>query len=129
MPRIIHFDIKADNPERAIAFYKKAFGWSFDKWEGGAMEYWLVGTGPKEEPGINGGLARPMQPRTCNDPHGFDCTISVESIDDAIEKVKAAGGTITMEKSELPGVGWFAACLDTEGNNFSLMQPDPNMKM
>jgi predicted enzyme related to lactoylglutathione lyase len=129
MPRIVHFDIRTDDPERAIAFYKKAFGWSIVKWSGGPMDYWLVTTGPEGEPGINGGLSRRMEPGKCEHSHGYNCTVGVDSIDDAVEKVKAAGGTITMQKTPLPGVGWFAACVDTEGNGFALMQADPKAGM
>ena len=124
MPRIIHFDVKTDDPDRAMAFYKKAFGWSFEKWNG-PMDYWMVTTGPEGTPGINGGLSKRMEPVTCTDTHGYECTIGVDSIDDGIEKVKAFGGTITMPKTPIPGVGWFAGCRDTEGNGFSLMQDDP----
>ncbi|MGZ7136310.1 MAG: VOC family protein, partial [Methanobacterium sp.] len=34
MPRVVHFEIPADDPERAIEFYKNVFGWKIDKWEG-----------------------------------------------------------------------------------------------
>ena len=45
MPRVIHFEINVDNPERATKFYADTFGWQFQKW-GGPTEYWLVTTGP-----------------------------------------------------------------------------------
>jgi len=55
MPRVIHFEIHAGNPERAIKFYGEVLGWQFNKWDG-PMPYWLVTTGPGGLPGINGGL-------------------------------------------------------------------------
>jgi len=45
MPRVIHFEIPASDPERASAFYKKTFDWKIEKWPG-PTEYWLVTTGP-----------------------------------------------------------------------------------
>ena len=57
MSRVVHFEIPADDPERAINFYEKVFGWRFEKWEG-PIEYWLVKTGPEDQPGIDGGLTR-----------------------------------------------------------------------
>src|SRR5262245_2829618 len=57
MPRVIHFEIHAEKPERAVAFYSKLFGWEFTKW-GGPMEYYLVKTGPDGQPGINGGMIK-----------------------------------------------------------------------
>lgn len=58
MSRPVHFEIHADNPARAIKFYRKVFGWSFKKFSGGPMPYWLITTGPDKAPGINGGLHR-----------------------------------------------------------------------
>ncbi|HPT75026.1 MAG TPA: VOC family protein, partial [Methanomassiliicoccaceae archaeon] len=55
MPRVIHFEIPAEDPERAVEFYKKVFGWKIDKWEG-PIDYWLVMTGENDEPGINGAI-------------------------------------------------------------------------
>jgi predicted enzyme related to lactoylglutathione lyase len=57
MPRVVHFEIHAGDPERAVSFYQTLFGWNFQKWEG-PMEYWMVITGPDDQPGINGGLMR-----------------------------------------------------------------------
>ena len=52
MPRIIHFDLPADDPVRAQKFYAEIFGWKFDKWNG-PMEYWMIKTGDEKNPGIN----------------------------------------------------------------------------
>ncbi len=122
MPRITHFDLYADDPERAIAFYERALGWKIDKWQG-PMEYWLVNTGPDDEPGIHGGLSRRSDPGTTTVN-----TISVSSLDEIVDKIGAAGGTITSPKSAIPGVGWFAMARDTEGNEFGLMEDDPEAK-
>ncbi len=118
MARVVHFDIQADDPERAIKFYGEAFGWKFDKWAG-PMDYWLITTGPDSEPGINGGLNKrgPQSPPNAN-------TIGVDSIDEACSKVQAAGGKVLQPKMPIPGVGWFAFCQDTEGNPFGMMQAD-----
>lgn len=123
MNRVIHFEVQADNVERAKDFYQKVFGWKIEKYmskeDKGMMDYWLIMTGDEKEPGIDGGLyKRPID----NKIYTYDCTIDVADIDKAIEAVKANGGVITMEKSELPGVGWFVGAKDTEGNRFSLMQ-------
>ncbi len=57
MPRIEHFEIKANNPERIIDFYNKVFSWEFSKWDG-PFDYWNIITGDEKEPGINGGLMK-----------------------------------------------------------------------
>ena len=130
MPRPIHFEIHADNPDRAIAFYQKLLGWSFKKWEGGPMPYWLVMTGPDGTPGINGG----MHPRIGPPPAGeqavisYVCTIDVDSVDAYAKKVVTHGGKICVPKKPIPGVGWLAYATDTEGNIFGMMQGDPAAK-
>ncbi len=52
----------------------------------------------------------------------YDCTVKVKDLEKAMESVKTNGGTITKEKMEIPGVGFFAGAKDTEGNKFGLMQ-------
>ena len=121
MSRVIHFEIPASDPDRAAAFYKKAFGWKIEKWPG-PMEYWMVNTGADATPGINGGLMRSGNVKTTTN------TIGVESVDAAIETVKKAGGKLIMPKTPIPAVGYFAYLEDTEGNLFGVMQSDSNAK-
>jgi predicted enzyme related to lactoylglutathione lyase len=122
MPRIVHFEISADKPERAIKFYEKVFGWRIEKWKG-PIEYWMIMTGDEKEPGIDGGLAK----RTESEASIVN-TISVPSINEFIKKIETYGGTITASKHAIPGVGWIAYFKDTEGNMFGIMQSDPNAK-
>lgn len=121
--RVIHFEIQADDIERAKAFYEKTFDWKIGQImtkEEGGMDYWGLETGPEGTPGINGGMyQRPPD----NKINTYDCTITVDNIDDAMAAVKANGGTIQGEKSEIPRIGWFATAFDTEGNKFGIMQP------
>ena len=77
MPRVMHFDFSADNPERAIEFYKGVFGWEFSKWNGPA-DYWLVTTGPEHQPGIDGGMSRRTEQSVAAN------TIDVPSVDDFV---------------------------------------------
>jgi len=57
MPRVIHFEIPADDPARAVKFYEAVFGWKIEKWNG-PMDYWLAMTGEQEQPGIDGAITR-----------------------------------------------------------------------
>jgi predicted enzyme related to lactoylglutathione lyase len=119
MPRPVHFDISAEDPERATRFYGEVFDWKFNKWDG-PMDYWLISTGQNGEPGIDGGLSKRSE-----NSNGTMNTIGVSSVDDYLARITRAGGTITMAKMPIPGVGWFASAVDPEGNNFGIMQPDP----
>lgn len=122
MSRVTHFEISVDDPERAIKFYTDAFGWEIKKWEG-PMDYWLIMTGPKDQPGIDGGLMKREHPgaSTTN-------TIDVPSVDEFISKITEAGGKIVAPKQSIPGVGYFAYCQDTEGNTFGIMEEDTSAK-
>ena len=122
MPRPIHFEIPAENPQRAIGFYTNVFGWKFSKWEG-PMDYWIISTGQAPEPGIDGGL---MPRRDPNQP----CvnTIGVSNLDEMVASVQSNGGSIAVPKMPVPGVGWLAYCKDTEGHIFGMMQMDPAAK-
>lgn len=122
MPRVVHFEISAGDPERAISFYEDVFGWKINKWEG-PIEYWLVTTGAKEEPGIDGGIMR----REGSAEHTVN-TIDVPDVDEYVEKIEKAGGAVTQPKMAIPGVGYAAYLKDTEGNTFGIMQNDPDAK-
>ena len=78
MSKVIHFEIPADDPERAIKFYKDVFGWEIEKWELG--DYWLVSAGPEDEPGINGAI----MPKKFGDV--IRDTISVDSYEEFAKK-------------------------------------------
>jgi uncharacterized protein len=130
--RVTHFEIQADNIERAVAFYTNAFGWTLTKWENPGAEYWLIMTAEKgsTEPGINGGLLKrpapaPGQPMGTN---AYVCTIQVDNFDEVAQKIEASGGIVAMPKFAMPGMAWQGYFLDTEGNTFGLHQTDPNAK-
>jgi predicted enzyme related to lactoylglutathione lyase len=120
VPKIIHFEIPAKDTKRAVAFYKKAFGWKFEKYGEEGMDYWLATAGEDKEPGINGAISEKdkTHPTTIN-------TISISSFEDAVKKIRAAGGGILGPKMAVPNVGYMTYCKDTEGNIFGIMQMDP----
>ena len=132
--KIVHFEIHAEEPERAAEFYRNAFGWTIEKWEGGGapIEYWSVITGPKEtkDQGVNGGLLkRPksLAEEVCGS-NAFVCTMLVEDYDATAAKILAAGGKEAMPKFALTGMAWQGYFIDTEGNTFGIHQPDTNAK-
>ena len=120
MSRVVHFELAADDPERAVQFYQQVFGWQIHKWEG-PQDYWLATTGEQGTPGIDGAIMR----RGENMPSVIN-TIGVASLDDAVAKVTANGGTVVEPKMTIPNVGYLAYCMDTEGNMFGMMQSDSN---
>jgi hypothetical protein len=126
MGRVVHFEIHAEQPERAIRFYGDVFGWTFHKWDG-PMPYWLVSTGPKDRPGIDGGLVlrRGAGPADGAAVNAYVCTVEVESVDTTAARIAAAGGQVAVPKMPIPGIGWLMYFKDTEGNLLGTMQNDP----
>lgn len=127
MARIGHFEIHADDPARAIAFYESVFAWQFTQW-GGPQAYWLVKTGEADKPGIDGGLLKRMGPPPTDGQavNAYVCTILSTTLDADLSKITNSGGSIAVPKMAVPGVGWLAYFKDTEGNIFGIMQDDPS---
>lgn len=123
MPRVVHFEIYADDVKQAINFYQKVFGWEINQW--GSEDYWLITTGPDNEPGINGGLLKRRGGQKGDAVIAYVCTIDVPSVDDYVAWVQSNGGSVALPKMPVPGVGWLAYCKDTDGNIFGMMQADP----
>jgi predicted enzyme related to lactoylglutathione lyase len=119
VPRVIHFEIQADDPKRAVQFYKKVFGWKINKWKG-PMDYWMVATGKSPEPGIDGAIMRRLKKNTMIN------YVSVPSVDKFLAKILKAGGKVIMPKTPIPGMGFYAYCADTEKNVFGIMEMDPS---
>ncbi|HEX9369497.1 MAG TPA: VOC family protein [Roseiflexaceae bacterium] len=120
MPRVVHFELAADDPERASKFYSDVFGWKIRKWDG-PEDYWLATTGEPGQLGIDGGIMR----RNADMPAVVN-TIDVASVDDSVARIEAGGGKVVAPKMAIPGIGYLAYCLDTEGNMFGVMQSDPS---
>jgi uncharacterized protein len=124
MNRVVHFEINAENVERAAKFYRAVFGWKIDPWGPVEYGYMHVQTGDNSEPGIDGGIwkGQGILPPLGSRLNAFNCSIEVADIDEVLQKIKNEGGVVIKEKSQIPGVGWLAMCLDTEGNTFGVMQ-------
>ena len=124
MNRVTHFEIYSDNPEAIQPFYQDVFGWKFNKFVGGPIEYWLVTTGDDKEPGINGGVTRPREGQSA----GTLNTIAVESLDRTMKQIEQRGGKICVLKMAIPKIGWLAYAQDPASNVFGIIEPDTDAK-
>jgi uncharacterized protein len=121
--KVVHFEIPADNLERAKAFYQKAFGWQISQYPG--MEYHMVGTTPVDEktqmptePGaINGGMTKRN-----NEVKNTVITVDVADIDSSLKSIEKLGGRIIQNKQPVADMGFTAYFKDTEGNIVGLWQ-------
>jgi predicted enzyme related to lactoylglutathione lyase len=120
MNKVIMFELPVANVKRASAFYKKAFGWRIDPWNGsyGVItvpedKNWV----PKEKGAING----EMYKRGSKDEMPM-VVVLVPSIARALAAVKDAGGKVVLEREAYGEWGWYARVKDTEGNLFALWE-------
>jgi predicted enzyme related to lactoylglutathione lyase len=121
-----HFAIECDDVERAKRFYEAVFGWRIEPW--GPPDYYQVFTGTPERPGIHGDLRTRRQPLAGTGNRGFECTITVESLDAILAAIEANGGHVLQgTRYRIEGVGDLAYFEDTEGNRAGVMQQDPAM--
>ena len=124
--KMTHFAIHIDDIERAKNFYEGVFDWGFASY--GPSDFLQIKTDKSE----NGELIGALQSRKYSPLKekiiGFECTISVKSIDEIIKRVESKGGQILMPKTVIPYVGWIAKFLDTEGNLVCAMQHDNNAR-
>ena len=125
MRKVVHFEIPAEDLDRAKAFYASVFGWQLQTMPMPGGEYTVVMTTPVDEqtqmptePGsINGG----MMQRDERTP-GPVITIDVDSIDDALREIESRGGSTVTPRTPIPGMGAFAYFKDPEGNVLGLWE-------
>lgn len=114
MPTVVHFEIPSDDTERAKKFYNSLFGWKMERMPG-PMEYWMFST--NDERTVGGGVMKRQQPQQTITNY-----IDVSSVDEYAKKVEELGGRVKVPKTEVPGMGWFVLCADTENNMFGLWE-------
>jgi uncharacterized protein len=127
MAKVVHFEIPADNVDRAKNFYGSVFGWELEtmQMEGGG-DYTSVKTTavddqtqmPAEPGAINGGMFQ----RDGGPLASPVITIDVDAIDDALKQIEAEGGSTLTPRTPIPGMGAFAYFKDTEGNIMGLWE-------
>jgi len=133
MPTIVHFEIPADDIERAKKFYSELFGWKIEKLLGmdtgnssssSDMEYWMITTtDEKGNKALGGGMMKRKMPQQPNINY-----IGVKSVDEYASKVEKIGGKVVLSKMAVPGMGYFAVCLDTENNAFAIWESSESAK-
>ncbi|NGQ96843.1 VOC family protein [Brevibacillus sp. SYP-B805] len=119
MGKVLRFEFQVPNPEQAIQFYTNCFHWKFEKMVG--HDYWFITTGESDKPGIDGGLMK-------SPDGGTRTTISIEvpSVDEYLNKVVENGGKVVVPKTAVPGMGYFAYCVDPQGLLFGVSEVNPD---
>jgi uncharacterized protein len=111
---IVHIEFPSEDADRAQRFWSGLFGWQFGESVMPDMDYRMARTGEESGVAIYGSDER-------GHPNFYFAT---DDIDASSAKVRELGGTAEA-KTPVPTHGWFAACSDSEGNQFHLWQADP----
>ncbi len=112
---IAHFEIFANDVERARKFYEKVFAWRFEV--AGPPDFYLIETGPPVDRGVSQGLiAKRSGPAAQGPINAFRVTISVDSIGEIAAAIEAAGGKLRSAVIDIPHVGQVLEFADTEDN-------------
>lgn len=128
MSKVVHFEIPADDLDRAKNFYGSVFGWELQTMPMNGGEYTSVKTTdvdeqtqlPTEPGAINGGMF--VRDERVTSPV---ITIDVDGIDDALKQIEAEGGSTVTPRTAIPGMGAFAYFKDPEGNVLGLWETTP----
>lgn len=121
MSGIAYFEIQAEDPARAMAFYRAIFSWQFEK-SAMPIDYWRIAGA-----GMEGGLLpRPAPiPDAPSAANAYTCSMVVADFDVTAASILQAGGAVALEKFAVPGRCWQGYFLDTEGNTFGIFEVDP----
>ena len=135
MRKVVHFEIPADDIDRAKKFYGSVFGWELQTMQMANGEYTSVKTTavdeqtqmPTEPGAINGGMFQRDEAERLDQVRftGPVITIDVDGIDDALKQVEAEGGSTITPRTPIPGMGAFAYFTDPEGNVMGLWETTP----
>ena len=124
----MYFDLSVRDPAAARRFFEAVLGWRFERFEGMPYDYWRIAAGPAAEAGIDGGMgALADAPLACGRPL-TQLTVPVPDLQHALERVRAAGGSILEARMPIPGVGWYATCAEPGGLGFGLIESDPHAR-
>lgn len=109
---IVHFEIAGEDPDSLSSFYTDLFGWAMTE----GFPGYLFASTPDGSP--DGAISSPPQGATKAMVVYFD----VESIDDTLAAVEAAGGTVETPRTEIPDTVVYARFVDPAGNVVGLVE-------
>ena len=120
MNSVVHFELPAQDRERAKKFYSAVFGWQMMDFD---PKNTMVSTTPTNEQGqplnpgaINGGIYTPDKPTTPS------IVIDVPNLEAHLKLVEANGGKKVDDVIEIPGMGRYLRFSDPEGNLVGMWQ-------
>ena len=108
---VVHWEIEARDPDRIRAFYRELFSWE-------------IGDGPimNIEAGLGGPEPGPAGHIRQSGRSGVTLYVQVLDLAATLAKATDLGGTVTLERLDIPGGASLAGITDPEGNPVTLVQ-------
>jgi len=120
MNKLAHFDIHSVDTEKSRKFYETVFDWKCSSYAG-AEDFCQISAA---DGSVIGAISGRRYNPSSREIYGFECSITVDDVEQTTKSVEAAGGTVLMNKTAIPHVGWVAKFLDPEGNLFAAIHYD-----
>lgn len=108
---VVHWEIEAKDPDALRAFYAAMFNWE-------------IGDGPimTITPGVGGPEPGPGGHIRGSDHSRVTLYVQVRDLDESRERAVKLGGTVTLERLDIPNGASLAGITDPEGNPVTLVQ-------
>ena len=100
----------------AKAFYGELLGWTLEDMDSGGMDYTVAKTGDTDRAGI---MAIPEESKGM--PPMWGAYITVDDVDESVQRVTALGGKVLQAPRDIPKVGRYATIADPQGAVINLM--------
>lgn len=114
--RFYWHELMASDVERAKGFYGELFGWTAKSMDMGPKgTYWVLSAGDKQVAGLMKAESR--------EKSGWLSYVTAVDVDATVATAKAAGATIAVPPSDIPGIGRFAILVDREGAKLAPFRP------
>ncbi len=113
---VVHVEIPATSGPDTAKFYSQLFGWEMQEMDGDNYIMWQSGNLGGGFPTVDGKFSQPDR-----------VLIYIDSADinADLKKIEAAGGKAVQPKTDIPGMGWWAAFKDPTGNTIGLFEAQP----
>ena len=110
----VHIELTTGDPERAKEFYGKLFDWKLEDFPMEDDVYTIIHVG---DHGAGGGIMKTPAPDI---PTRWLAYIEMDDVAEKTAVTTQLGGRVEVEKTEVPGMGWFAVITHPTGGTVGL---------
>lgn len=114
------YELSTTDPDGAATFYGAVLGWNVVETGMPGYDYRLASAAD----GSRVAGVTPL-PEGADFPPNWLSYAAVDSADDTVAAASAAGATVVVEPTDIPGTGRFAIFADPQGATFGVLQPEP----